>query len=320
MTNVASQRRTSCRGHMDLSQGRLGIRYVAVAAMRRNVNAHGRTNNGTKVRSPVHGVDTRILTVGNLIANMMMSMNAHIAENHSLLRGLSMSRTLPSAALKTCQKDGQAAMISAKERRDIVRKLREPKDSLLAYPDEELIRLRNMVGCRYGQDLYEHLADLIEPQPIDGDTSDGYHTFNELYHHRAVLFSVIVVQFADRVWKSKLHADGTMFEGMFIVGIETPDGQATYHYDVEPYWNLFQCKEVDRAPEWDGHTPDQAIERIGKLIDYKIDRPTCKTVEHGQPDEYHVCKSCSRCSYGWFEDIHDKPYSYCPNCGTEITK
>ena len=24
-------------------------------------------------------------------------------------------------------------------------------------------------------------------------------------------------------------------------------------------------KELDRAPEWDGHTPDQAIERIGSL-------------------------------------------------------
>ena len=115
--------------------------------------------------------------------------------------------------------------------------------------------------------VLEKLADLIEPQPIDGNTSDGYHTFNELYHHRAVLFSVIVENFAARAWKSKLHADGTMYEGMFIVGIETPDGQATYHYDVEPYWNLFRCKELDRAPEWDGHTPDDAIERIGTLRD-----------------------------------------------------
>lgn len=66
---------------------------------------------------------------------------------------------------------------------------------------------------------------------------------------------------------AKLHADGTMYDGMFIVGIETPDGQATYHYDVEPYWDMFHCKEVDRAPEWDGHTPDRAIERIGKLAE-----------------------------------------------------
>lgn len=51
-----------------------------------------------------------------------------------------------------------------------------------------------------------------------------------------------------------------------------------------------------------------------------IDRPTCKTIEHEGPDEFHVCKSCSRCSYGWFEDTHDKPYSYCPNCGAMVTE
>jgi hypothetical protein len=100
---------------------------------------------------------------------------------------------------------------------------------------------------------------------VDGNTSDGYHTFNELYHHRAVLFSVICKCFKNNCWKSKQHHDGTMYDGMFIVGINTPDGQATYHYDIDPYWDMFDVKELDRAPEWDGHTPDQAIERIGKL-------------------------------------------------------
>lgn len=36
-----------------------------------------------------------------------------------------------------------------------------------------------------------------------------------------------------------------------------------YHYDVDKYWDMFRCRELKRAPEWDGHTPDQAIERIG---------------------------------------------------------
>lgn len=151
------------------------------------------------------------------------------------------------------------------------------------------------VGYLDWRGILDKLADLIEPQPIDGNTSDGYHTFNELYHHRAVLFSVIVENFADRAWKSKLHADGTMYEGMFIVGIETPDGQATYHYDVVPYWNLFRCKEVDRAPEWDGHTPDQAIERIGKLVDCKTDRPTCTIESKGEMnpwEKYELELSC----------------------------
>lgn len=101
--------------------------------------------------------------------------------------------------------------------------------------------------------------------PITGDTSDGYHTFNELYHHRAVLFSVIVKMFPNRAWKARQHYDGSMFDGMFIVGIETPDGLATYHYDLDPYWDMFKCRELEFAPEWDGHTAEQAIERIGKL-------------------------------------------------------
>lgn len=106
------------------------------------------------------------------------------------------------------------------------------------------------------------IADALK---ITGETSDGYHTFNELYHHRAVLFSVICKAFPDKCWKSKHHNDGSMFNGMFIVGIDTPDGQATYHYDINPYWDMFVCREVDFAPEWDGHTAAQAIERIGRL-------------------------------------------------------
>ena len=105
---------------------------------------------------------------------------------------------------------------------------------------------------------------------ITGDTSDGYHTFNELYHHRAVLFSVIVRDHQELAWKSKLHHDGTMYDGMFIVGIDTPNGQATYHYAIDPYWEMFDCKELERAPEWDGHSPDDSIERISTLGSFTV--------------------------------------------------
>ena len=98
-----------------------------------------------------------------------------------------------------------------------------------------------------------------------GDLSDGYHTFNELYHHRAILFSVICNEHPDISWKAKLHDDGSMYNGMFIVGIETPQGQATYHYDMKPYWDMFRVKELSKAPVWDGHTPKQAIDRIYQL-------------------------------------------------------
>ena len=107
-----------------------------------------------------------------------------------------------------------------------------------------------------------HLSDILYDM---GNISDGYHTFNQLYHHRAILFSVICNQFKDKCWKSKKHYDGSMYKDMFIVGIETPKGLATYHYDINLYWGIFDVKEIDRAPEWDGHTSEDAIERIASL-------------------------------------------------------
>lgn len=141
---------------------------------------------------------------------------------------------------------------------------------------------------------------------ITGETSDGYHTFNELYHHRAVLFSVIVKAFADHAWKSRKHHDGSMYDGMFIVGIETPDGQATYHYDVEPYWDMFECKELEYAPEWDGHTPDEAIRRIGNL------KPVQDAHAHWEEREGKTW--CSVCG------ASNKQYKppFCPHCGAKM--
>ncbi len=118
--------------------------------------------------------------------------------------------------------------------------------------------------CKVYADESKVIAATLGPK-VTGNTSDGYHTFNELYHHRAVLFSVIVRDHRELAWKSMRHHDGTMYDGMFIVGIETPEGQATYHYDIDPYWDMFNCKELDQAPEWDGHTPSEAIERIATL-------------------------------------------------------
>jgi len=94
--------------------------------------------------------------------------------------------------------------------------------------------------------------------------SDGYHTFGELYNHRAVLFSVVCSMFRHKAWKSKQHDDGTMYENYFIVGLETPTGDATYHYEMS-YWDMFDVVELPTAPKYDGHTSADAIERIAGL-------------------------------------------------------
>ena len=88
-----------------------------------------------------------------------------------------------------------------------------------------------------------------------GLISDGYHTFDELYYHRMILFSIICNQNADKAWKSKLHDDGTMYDDYFIVGITTPQGDYTYHYHIDE-WDYFKVKELEFAPKWDGHKPE----------------------------------------------------------------
>lgn len=92
------------------------------------------------------------------------------------------------------------------------------------------------------------------------EVSDGYHTFNELYRHRAVLFAALQSAYRSRSWKSRKHADGTMFDGMFIAGIETPKGQYTYHVELSE-WAIFFGRELPAAPEWDGHEPKD-VERL----------------------------------------------------------
>jgi len=88
-----------------------------------------------------------------------------------------------------------------------------------------------------------------------GDLSDGFHTFNQLYYQRMMLFATIVKQNRGRAWKSLRHEDGELCfgGGWFIVGIDTPEGSYTYHYE-DNYYSLFDCVELERAKHWDGHT------------------------------------------------------------------
>ena len=122
----------------------------------------------------------------------------------------------------------------------------------------------SLQGCLEFRQLAEWLKDykrLLEQMPCEdaGEISDGYHTFNQLYHQRAILFATIVNQNTDIAWKSYKHSDGKYcFDSngeWFIVGVDTPDGSYTYHYSKE-YWDYFKCKELDCGKEWDGHTEE----------------------------------------------------------------
>ena len=97
-----------------------------------------------------------------------------------------------------------------------------------------------------------------------GLVNDGSHTFDELYHHRMMLFAVICNTYKDKAWKSWKHHDGTMYDNYFIVGINTPDGQYSYHYHKDN-WDMFDVIELSNAPIWDGHEPKD-IDRLLSLL------------------------------------------------------
>lgn len=103
----------------------------------------------------------------------------------------------------------------------------------------------------------KRIKAICEMAHIDdiGDLSDGYHTFNQLYYQRMMLFAALVKQNRDKAWKSLRHEDGELCfgGGWFIVGIDTPKGSYTYHYE-DNYFSLFDCKELEVGKHWDGHT------------------------------------------------------------------
>lgn len=95
-----------------------------------------------------------------------------------------------------------------------------------------------------------------------GELSDGYHTYNSLYYQRLILFATIVNQNPDISWKSLRHEDGEpcFGGGWFIVGVDTPEGPYTYHYELKDF-DLFQCPTLAKAKHWDGHT-DKDVARM----------------------------------------------------------
>ena len=106
-----------------------------------------------------------------------------------------------------------------------------------------------------------------EPQD-KGEISDGYHTFNELYYYR-MLYNAAFFNMLPKEWvhKSKKHNDGEecFGGGWFIVMANLPTGQISNHYEIKD-WDLFQIPEKEIADKWDGHTPQEAANRLHKYL------------------------------------------------------
>ena len=122
------------------------------------------------------------------------------------------------------------------------------------FNENELELSDELVGYNFNTNDNENTEE-DEPKKDLGELSDGYHTFNELYYHRTILFSLFVNYHPEISWKSHKHFDGSMYDGYFIVGVTTPEGDYSYHCKLE-YWDMFKVPEVDHSPQWDGHKPE----------------------------------------------------------------
>ena len=156
-----------------------------------------------------------------------------------------------------------------------------------------------------------------------GDLSDGFHTFNGLYYQRMILFAALVHAYKDRAWKSYRHEDGELCfgGGWFIVGIDTPEGSYTYHYENKDF-DRFDCVELPCGKHWDGHTEDD-VTRLLSLPTVSPDevRGVGKWIERDDYD-WDIYYECSVCHTpftmldGTTPELND--YHYCPNCGAKM--
>lgn len=158
----------------------------------------------------------------------------------------------------------------------------------------------------------------VRPVPDGGigEMSDGYHTFNGLYYQRMVLFAALVNAHKDKAWKSWKHEDGELCfgGGWFIVGIDTPQGSYTYHYEAKDFV-LFDCEELPVAKHWDGHTEED----VTRLLSLDV-RPVVKA--HWKPGDIRnvsaVCSNCGHLRLGNGAEWATKLAYFCEKCGADM--
>ena len=109
--------------------------------------------------------------------------------------------------------------------------------------------------------------DIIVLSNAD-QVSDGYHTFEELYEHRNLLFINLCI-----TWYSE-HSGGTCwnrnggYEDYFCLYYwGWKDKQISYHIPNKYLYLVEHAHIPYKIVEWDGHTSNDVIKRLISLVD-----------------------------------------------------
>lgn len=94
---------------------------------------------------------------------------------------------------------------------------------------------------------------------VNGDMSDGYHTFDELYEHRCALYVLLCLQAPEYCfWRPD-------FEGWFVLYIDIPIpgiGQISYHIPNGMFYLIENKIKQDDDHKWDGHKSKDVVNRL----------------------------------------------------------
>lgn len=119
--------------------------------------------------------------------------------------------------------------------------------------DAIILTLKNRLGA-------EECACLAETDDR-GEVSDGYHTFNELYEHRFLLFINFLRANRQNAFKTLLNDAGEAWDGHFIAGLQMLNGQITYHLPIR-LWEMLDVEVIERNTGYDGHNSNDVLERL----------------------------------------------------------
>jgi len=123
--------------------------------------------------------------------------------------------------------------------------------------------------------LNKFLQELARSKKISvSKISDGYHSFEELYDHRNLLFITLARLFKDNnavVWKSLKNRDGKGTPGWFVMGIdymaadENTIKQISYHLPMS-LWKYCKFASTMNKSPWNGHASKDVIEQLIELL------------------------------------------------------